>query len=137
MPFLQLFPIFGGEKKQLFPKNMGLFLQLFPIFGGEKNNFFQTKLRELLLIKYLLSGFFVEICYVYHTLFQIFSEELLQLVVGYEAGTVVVEIGVDGAGDDEDLLVADGHALAVAFLAGHLLECCLAEVEAVGILAVD
>ena len=61
-------------------------------------------------------------------LFQVGAEEGFYLVVGDHAGLVVVEIYVGGAGDDEQLLVAYGLALAFYVGAGHALKGVFAEI---------
>ena len=68
---------------------------------------------------------------------QILPEKLLNLVIRNFAVFVVVEVGVDGAGDDEDFLVAIFHRRAVAVFAGHFGKGIFAEIAAVGFFAVD
>ena len=60
-------------------------------------------------------------------LLQVLFEERLHLVVGNHAGDVVVKVHVGGAGDDHEFLVG----------AGQQAEGVLAEIAAVGLLAVD
>ena len=62
------------------------------------------------------------------------SHDIINIAV---PSLVVVKVGVDGIGNNHQLLISDGHALAVWILARHLLKSVLREVAAVGLLAVD
>ena len=70
-------------------------------------------------------------------LFQIYPEEGFHLVVWNHSGNVVVEIHMGGTRDYHQLLVSFDGALTLDVAAGHALKCILAEIAAVGLLAVD
>ena len=70
--------------------------------------------------------------------FRFFLKNATQFIVVYHAGPVVVEVAIDGVGNDIEFLVShDGRLAGLRFRARHLLECLFGKVAAVGIFAMD
>ena len=69
---------------------------------------------------------------------KVFLEETFNSVVWYHSGFVVIEVGVDCTGDDEQFLVSHHGALArFRLYSCHSFECPFTEIAAMGLLAVD
>ena len=69
---------------------------------------------------------------------KVFLEESFYSVVWYHAGFVVIEVGVDCTGDDEQFLVSPHGALArFRLYSCHSFEGTFTEIAAVGLLAMD
>ena len=69
--------------------------------------------------------------------FRFFLKNATQFIVGYHAGPVVVEVAIDGVGDDIEFLVShDGRLAGLRFRARHLLDTKSTELSCLKLLSV-